>query len=118
MEVIHFYAHQPFLNSDDDSTTLVLPNLLYAKGVVGMDNLFPDIVIDGGDELDAKSRKILSYCYWKPRTVKEIADVLGVSVSSYLRDQVIRGLLKDGYLLVSKPSPLSVATNRAKTRIV
>ena len=110
--------YKPFLDSNEESTTLVLPNTQYAKGVVGEDNLFPDVFIEGGEDLDAKSRKILSFCYLKPRTVKEIADALGVSVSSYLRDQVVRRLIQQGFLLLTNASPLSVASDRTKVRIV
>jgi DNA-directed RNA polymerase specialized sigma subunit len=69
-----------------------------------------------GTKLDDK---ILSFCYFKARKVSEIAKYLGVSVSSYLRKNVLENLVKHQYLEKSKISRTTYfKTNRDNVDIV
>ncbi len=104
-------AHQPFVNSTDESFTLVLPDLAYDRGVLGKHEEFPEIYLERGN-LSGRDMKILSYCYNEKRSVSQIADVLGVSVSSYLKGTVIGGLVSKGYLLETSTKPMLLLSNR------
>lgn len=48
--------------------------------------------------------KVLAFCYYQARKVSEIAEYLGISVSTYLRKQVLGNLEKQGYLEKDKVS--------------
>ena len=45
---------------------------------------------------------ILSFCYIKERETKEIAAKIGISPSSYFRNNVLKRLVDEGYLLSFK----------------
>ena len=106
-------AHKPWIESDSSSFTLALPDITYAKGVVGEHNEAPDIYVDD-PSLSLVDRDILAYCYPQKRSIKEIAAYLGKSVSTYLRETVIGALIEKGYLVKVDVSPLSVITVRSK----
>lgn len=106
-------AHKPWIESDSSSFTLALPDMTYTKGMVGEGNEAPDIFIDDSF-LSLTERSILSYCYPRKRTIKEIASYLNKSVSTYLRETLIGGLIEKGYLAKVDISPLSVITIRSK----
>ena len=52
----------------------------------------------------AHDKKVLEYCYEKPRNTAEIAEYLGVSNSSYLRKKVLENLVSNGLLKENKIS--------------
>lgn len=90
-------AFRPFISSDGSSFTLVLPNLTFAEGVIDEDSE-PEVHVQG--VLDGKNdAAILSFCFRKARTAKEIADKLGIQASTYFRKLVLGNLAGQGYLL-------------------
>ena len=89
-------AHKPYIFSSSDQFTLVLPDLTYSAGVSESD--FPAlefVPVSGGTEHDAA---VLSYCYHASRRAAEIADFLGLSNSTYLRQNILANLVSQGYL--------------------
>ena len=52
----------------------------------------------------AHDKKVLEYCYEKPRNTAEIAKYLGVSNSSYLRKKILENLVSNGLLREEKVS--------------
>ncbi len=91
-------SHKPYIKSDSVSFTLVLPNLNYEKGLIEEENDSPEIFVDDLT-LSQKDIQILSYCYAKGRTVREIAAKLGIAPSTYLRSKVLSALVKKKYLI-------------------
>ena len=90
-------AFKPFISSDGNSFTLVLPNLTFASGVIDEDSV-PEIHVDG--ILDGKNDlKILSYCFKKGHTAKELAKYIGINASTYFRKNILGELVKQGYLV-------------------
>jgi DNA-binding IclR family transcriptional regulator len=59
------------------------------------------VPVPGGTEHDGK---VLSFCYYQSRKVSEIAEYLGISDSTYFRQQVLGNLEANGYLEKSKVS--------------
>lgn len=104
--------HKPFVSCDDDSFTLTLPDLTYENGVIGIDNQYPKInllsnIVSEYDE------KILSCCYYKERSLVEVAAFIGVSPSTYLRKNILENLAEKGYLYAKKKGKSIVyLTNR------
>lgn len=90
-------GHKPYVSCDSDSFTLVLPDLSYEAGVIDQGNPYPVIhlpamIVSDYDE------KILSCCYFQPRSLTEIASYLGIAPSTYLRTKILEGLVSAGYL--------------------
>ena len=106
-------AHKPTIESDNSSFTLTLPDLTYAKGIVGQENEAPDIYVEDA-ALSMAELDVLSYCYPQKRNIREIANHLGKSVSTYLREKLIGGLIEKGYLAKVDVSPLTVISVRSK----
>ena len=94
--------YAPFAIAREDSFTLVLPNLSYPYGVVGTDSADLNLVFLERPNEKPSTRKILSYCYFKNRALEEIAKMLGVSVSSYLRNEILQDLVARKLLTVDK----------------
>lgn len=91
---------KPFVTIDHESFLITLPDTLYGPGIVNA-TVAPEIrhgYIDSSTEYDDK---ILSYCYAAPRSVKEIATYLGVSVSTHLRKGILGNLESQGFLTPS-----------------
>lgn len=93
--------HRPFISSDAASFTLTLPDLTYSRGVCdGEDSeVIPEVyaekLLTGKKDLT-----ILAYCYYTPRTVREIADHINVQPSTYFRRNTISRLVEQGLLIV------------------
>ena len=91
-------SHKPFVSSDASSFTLTLPDLTYAGGIEPEDSETADVtvneVISGKNDL-----KILGFCYYKERSVEEIAEYIGISPSSYFRRNTIKRLTDGNYLI-------------------
>ncbi len=89
-------AHQPYICSYSDHFTLVMPDLTYHEGVDAEE--IPHLVYFPVKDGTAHDKKVLEYCYEKPRNTAEIAKYLGVSNSSYLRKKVLENLVSNGLL--------------------
>ena len=93
-------AFRPFISSTGNSFTLVLPNLTFNPGVIDEDSV-PEIHVDG--ILEGKNdEKILSFCFKKEHSAKEIAEHIGIQASTYFRINVLKNLVSKGYLLENK----------------
>ena len=89
-------SHKPFICAESDHFTLVLPDLTYEKGILPDGLTVLDFMpLANGTKHD---RLVLEYCYGTPRSVKEIADYLGVANSSYLRQKILGNLVSAQYL--------------------
>lgn len=80
-----------------NSFTLTLPDLTFTKGVTEQDEDSPEVYIQEVQE-GKNDLKILSYCYNKKQSVREIADWIGVTPSTYFRKNVIDRLVGNGFL--------------------
>lgn len=99
-------AFKPFISSTGSSFTLVLPNLTFAPGVIDEDSI-PEVHVDG--ILEGKNDlKILSFCFKKAHTAKEIAEYLGINASTYFRKNILGELLNQGFLVEDSTGPASV----------
>lgn len=113
------YANQsenmlPYVDSDESSFRLTLPNLLFPGGVIGEENPCPKVRVEGLPK-DEREMKILSYCFVTPRSLKEIADYCGFKVSSYAKESILGPLVEEGYLHASKGARSVVySANKAK----
>lgn len=108
-------AFQPYISANASSFTLTLPDLTFRGGVLEESDALPDIytevVLDGKNDL-----QILSFCYAKPRTAREIADSLSLQPSTYFRKNVLGRLVERGLLLERKGE--KVATYQSNPEIV
>ena len=113
------YANQgenllPFVDSDESSFRLTLPNLLFPGGVIGEGNPCPNVRLEGLPKGE-REMKILSYCYVTARSLKEIAEYCGFKVSSYAKESILGPLVEEGYLIVGKGNRGAVYfTNKSK----
>lgn len=89
--------HQPYVSSHYNAFVLTLPSLLYQLGVPRAKSNLVLVGIDPEDVTD-KQKQILEFCYTAKRTVEEIAKMLGIKPSTYLRDEIIQPLLDKGLL--------------------
>jgi len=99
-------SFKPFISTDGNSFTLVLPNLTFASGVIDEDSI-PEVHVDG--ILDGKNDlKILSYCFKRAHTAKEIAGYLGINASTYFRKNILGELINKGFLVEDSTGSASV----------
>ena len=90
--------HQPFVNADSSFFALTMPNVNFASGVIKSTTTDLKLQTNNGYQLSEKERKILSYCYYEKKTISEIAALLGIKISSYLRNDIL-GKLVNQHLL-------------------
>ena len=90
-------AFKPFITSDGTSFTLVLPNLTFAAGIIDEDSI-PEVHTEGILE-NKNDLTILSFCFKKEHTAKEIAEYIGIKPSTYFRTQILGTLISKGYLI-------------------
>lgn len=70
-----------------------MPNRLYDNGVIKI-NDFPKILVT--IPLESKNDyRILSYCYFKEKSITDIANILKIKPSTYLRNNIKKLLNKD-----------------------
>ena len=111
-------AFQPFASSDEASFSLTLPDLSYPYGVADEDNANVDLVYPSLPGEKPHTKEILSYCYFRSRSISEIASHLNIAVSSYLRTSVLGELAKRGLLYVEKEGSKDLyKANKALVRI-
>lgn len=87
---------KPFVTSKENYFTLTLPNIHFTRS---QNDETPIITCFNYDLLTEKQKNILSYCYIKPRTIEEIASFLKVSVSTYLRKNILYPLVNSDLLI-------------------
>ena len=109
-------AFKPYISSTGNSFTLVLPNLTFNYGIIDEDSV-PEVHVDG--LLEGKNDlKILSYCFKKDHSAKEIADYLGIKASTYFRTEVLGNLVAAGYLMENKTeTPVKYLSNPSKVYV-
>ena len=95
-------AHQPYVYSASDHFTLTLPDLTYQTGVDGPD--LPEVTFLPVPDGTQHDTAVLSFCYRRERTGKEIADMLHLTNSTYFRNEVLGNLVVQGYLNKRKVS--------------
>ncbi len=95
-------SFQPFAKSNEESFTLVLPDLSYPYGVADADNTNLDLVYPSIIAEKSSTKEILSYCYFAKRSLSDIASFLGVAVSSYLRNNILGALIERNLLSKEK----------------
>ena len=92
-------SHKPFLFSRHNTFCLVLPDLTYSEGV----SLSAESIrITNGKAYSSKQLSLLAFCFSKAHTIKEIADELSMSNSTYFRTTILNPLEKDGLLKETK----------------
>ena len=110
-------AFRPFVSANGTSFTLTLPDLTYPAGVIDEDSIppvFTETVLEGRNDL-----QILSFCYQKARTVKEIAEYIGVKPSTYFRKDVLGSLVSKACLIEdNSSSPVRYQSNHAKVFVM
>lgn len=109
-------SHKPFIYSKNNQFSIVLPDRTYASGV-NIDNESVILL----DKIQNQTRfdiSVLSYCYTTPRSIKEIAEYLKVSNSTYLRKEVISNLANQNFLHQTKNgNKLLYITNKDKLKL-
>ena len=109
--------YQPYVSSDSSSFTLTLPDVTYRGLRMVEGDLLPAVEADGilKGERDVL---ILSYCYPKERTAKEIASFLKIQPSTYFRKNVLGSLVSDGLLQARTAKRITTyMTNPARVRL-
>ncbi len=95
-------AHKPYIFSATDHFTLVLPDLSYADGVSS--NTIPVIEFSPVPDGSRYDEDILAFCYERARKTSEIAEYLGISNSTHLKEKILGKLVENGYLSKEKVS--------------
>lgn len=91
--------HRPYIFSASDHFTLVFPDLTYTRGLVATAEAFDFAPIADETKHD---RPILMFCLGLGHSAAEIAKQLGISNSTYLRNNIIGKLVKQDFLLENK----------------
>ena len=90
--------YRPYVSADASSFTLTLPDLTRSTGIADKTSenpaVYVDAILNGKNDL-----KILSYCYNFGRSVREIAEYLNLTPSSYFRKNIISRLVEQGLLM-------------------
>ena len=110
-------SFSPYVSCNSQSFTLTLPDVTNRAGVVAEEGSLPDVYADG--ILAGKhDLQILAYCFNKPRTVKEIAEKLGITASTYFRKNTIARLCEQQYLIeIPQDSQKTYKTNQMHVRL-
>ncbi len=109
-------SHKPFIYSKNNQFSIVLPDRTYADGVnVDNESILLLAPIKDTTRFDIS---VLSYCYTSPRSIKEIAEHLNVSDSTYFRKGVISNLVEQEFLLQSKNgNKIEYSSNKDKIKL-
>ncbi len=103
-KIVEEYSHYdkkyaPFASSSSSYFSLTLPDLSFKEGLIDeYSSETPDIYINENRK-NKYDLKILSFCFNKAKSVKEIASFLNIKPSSYFRKKIIEPLIKDDYLI-------------------
>ena len=109
--------YRPYVSSDASSFTLCLPDVTFRGGPIS--DQIEEIQVHADGILTGKNdQRILSICYVESRDAKEIAAKIGISPSSYFRNNVLKRLVDEGYLLMVKDgNRMTYITNKRKVHI-
>ena len=108
-------SKKPYIDSDSTRFIITLPNLNTETGVIDENtkNLLAKSK-DNSIQTSKKDEQILGYCYYKERTLREIASLLNIEPSSYLRNEIIGNLIKNNLLYQNKNSKaITYLTNKS-----
>lgn len=108
-------SKKPYIDSDSTRFIITLPNLNTETGVIDENtkNLLAKSK-DNSIQTSEKDEQILGYCYYKERTLREIASLLNIEPSSYLRNEIIGNLIKNNLLYQNKNSKaITYLTNKS-----
>lgn len=109
--------HKPYINSDDESFTLVLPDLTYGNWIINEANNKVEIYAPGM-AISQNEKELLSYCYLSSKSVSEIASKLGVKVSTYLKEKIIGELVTKGLLVKVNQRPAKYIASHSLVKIM
>lgn len=87
---------KPYISADATSFTLTLPDLTTTNGIATRDDkpdVYVEVALEGKNDLS-----ILSFCYNTSKTVREIAEYVDVTPSTYFRTNVVARLVEIGLL--------------------
>ena len=93
-----------------------------ADDVICLSENTKDLLVKSKDNqvpTNEKEQKILGFCYYKERTLREIASLLNIEPSSYLRQEVIGSLIKNNLLYQNKNNKaITYLTNKSQVELV
>lgn len=103
----------PFADSTDTYFSITLPDVTHKNGLISSIEC-PNIILI--EKCDIKyAEEILSYCYSKKRTAKEIATFLKLQPSTYFRKAILERLISNNLLIIDHNSfPVLYKTNTLK----
>ncbi len=109
---------KPYIDSNQDYFTLVLPDLTFDSCLQNFPKNENKVVVGVIENEGKNDKKILSYCYDDYKTIKEIASILSIQVSSYLRKE-ITNLVNQRYLVLAKRGNAEIyKTNNEKVELL
>lgn len=105
--------HKPYIFFKNNQFSIVLPDVTYEEGVLPSSSF---INIKGNPGVpDNYASSILLFCLRERKTVNEITLNLGISNSTYFRNNILKKLVDEGYLISSKEGRISkYLTNKEK----
>ena len=112
-------TYAPYVTASTSYFTLTLPNLLFSSGIVNESSV--DLKLSYPKETSGKNRdeKILSFCYYDSKTLEEIAKIIGIQPSSYLRKDIEDRLVKQSLLIMGTfKNKKKYSTNREIVKII
>ena len=106
--------YKPYVSADSQSFTLTLPDLTSTGDRISDESVQPEvyaeIALEGKNDLN-----ILSFCYNASRSIREVAEYIGVTPSTYFRSKVIARLVSTGLLKeVHTENGKKLITNKEK----
>ncbi len=108
--------HKPFIYSKNNQFSIVLPDRSYADGV-NIDNE-SIILLEKIKNTTRFDISVLSFCYAKKRSIKEISEYLKISNSTYLRKNIISNLVEQEFLVQTKAgNKIEYETNSQKIKL-
>ena len=90
--------YRPYISSNSNSFTLCLPDVTYAQGIIESEKDVSEVYVEGF-VTGKNDMRILAYCYMYSKSVKEIAEYIGVTPSTYFRNNTIKRLCNEGYMV-------------------
>lgn len=110
---------EPYITASSSYFILTLPNLLFTPGVVTEATTNLKLVYPKDADQKERDDKILSFCYYSPKSLEEIASVIGIKPSSYFRKDLEDRLAKQSLLSVGEfKNKKKYSTNREIVKII